>query len=64
MAEACGHAIYLNLNGDPIAITEVITVGKDPSCYRWGDLKYVGKVTKFVKSYAIDIFEDIDILRI
>lgn len=55
MDKQCGHAIYLNLKNEPIVITEVITEGKRPTCTAWGDLKYVGKVTKFIKSHVIDL---------
>jgi len=58
MAEAVGHAVYLNLEGEPTAVTEVVGEGKEPICKKWGDLKYIGKVVKFLDSFPVDPYED------
>ncbi|KKL60010.1 hypothetical protein LCGC14_2209540, partial [marine sediment metagenome] len=52
------HAVYLNLEGEPIAVTEVISEGNKLVCEAWGDLKYIGKVSKFVDSFPVDPYED------
>lgn len=58
MAEAVGHAVYLNSEDEPIAVTEVVREGREPVCKAWGDLKYIGKVVKFVDSFPVDPYED------
>lgn len=49
------YAIYETEGGGKIAVTTVVAVGKTPGS-SWPDLKYVGKVTKWIES--IDESED------
>jgi hypothetical protein len=46
-----GPTVYERVNGDRVYITEVVEVGKKPGS-RWPDLKYVGRVARYVGQAA------------
>ena len=47
-----GHAVYLNKQGEFVAVTDVVPLGCPPFC-KDADAVYVGKVTKHVQNNDI-----------
>ena len=49
-AELCGYCLYKNKNGELFKITELVSVGDSPISV-YDDLRFIGRVSGFVKSF-------------